>query len=63
VRVFADTLYWVALLTPGDRWHIPAVAAYERITGVELVTTDEVLIEVLTNDHHFTQEGFHILIQ
>lgn len=44
---FADTFYWVALLSPRDPSHAQ-VLAWSRNAGVtELVTTDEVLTEVL----------------
>src|SRR5215510_4253141 len=134
-QVFADTLYWVASITPGDSWHAPTLRAVAALGPVHLVTTEEVLVkfrsayagraaymrgkalqtvrailvnvsvtvrpqthesfmrgldfyanrsdkayslvdcismhtmrqmgltEVLTNDHHFTQEGFAILIK
>jgi predicted nucleic acid-binding protein len=134
-RVFADTLYWVAISFREDPWYAPANAARQRLGGVHLVTTADILTEflaalsgagafyrqqavrmvrriladetvtvlphsretfldgldlyelradkgysladcismnacraegiteVLTNDHHFTQEGFVVLIQ
>jgi predicted nucleic acid-binding protein len=134
-QVFADTLYWVASITPGDSWYVPTLQAVAALGPVDLVTTEEVLgeflsayagrgaylrqqalktvqailrnvhvtvlpqthesfmkgldfyasradkayslvdcismrtmremglTEVLTNDHHFTQEGFTILIK
>lgn len=45
--VFADTLYWVATVLPGDPWEKPARAALERLGDPHLVTTDEVLVEFL----------------
>ncbi len=46
--VFADTYYWIALLNPEDGAH-DAVVAYSRYRGAGLiVTTDEVLTELLT---------------
>ncbi len=44
--VFADTLYWIALFVPGDSWS--QIAAAVDLTGVTLVTTEEVLGEFLT---------------
>ena len=45
--LFADTFYWVALLNPRDASHI-RVTAFDRSLGTaRLVTTDEVLTEVL----------------
>ena len=44
--VFADTFFWIALTNPADRFHR---AAHELdLIGVLVVTTDEVLVELLT---------------
>jgi predicted nucleic acid-binding protein len=52
--LFADTFYWVALIFPRDAFHA-AVASFSRTLGrVRLVTTDEVLAEVLS---HFAALG------
>jgi hypothetical protein len=59
--LFADTFYWVALLNPRDAVHARVTSFDSSLGTARLVTTDEVLTEVLTNDHHFTQEGFTIL--
>ena len=47
-QVFADTLYWVASITPGDPWHAPTLRAVTTLGAVHLVTTEEVLVEVLS---------------
>ncbi len=47
-RVFADTLYWVAITHRKDQWHQAAVAASRALGECHLVTTDDVLSEVLT---------------
>ena len=39
-RVFADTVYWLALFVPGDEWSEAARSADLR--DVSLVTTEEV---------------------
>jgi predicted nucleic acid-binding protein len=44
--VYADTLYWIAIFLPGDPWAPAAKSA--DLTGVRLVTTEEVLAEFLT---------------
>ena len=46
--VFADTFYWVALINPGDSAHDEAVR-FDRSFArkIEVVTTEEVLVEVL----------------
>jgi len=46
-RVFADTLYWVAMTHRKDQWHQAAVKISRTLGGCQLVTTDEVLTEVL----------------
>jgi predicted nucleic acid-binding protein len=51
---FADTFYWIALIFPRDAFHA-AVSSFSRTLGsVRLVTTDEVLTEVLS---HFAGHG------
>ena len=46
--VFADTLYWVAIVLPNDPWKEPAERARKTVGDAHLVTTDEVLSEFLT---------------
>ena len=46
--VFADATYWIAILRSDDQWHRVALAARERLGAVTLVTTEDVLTEVLT---------------
>lgn len=46
-RIFADACYWIALLDPRDQLHGAASAAKSRIGSAGLITTDEVLTEVL----------------
>ena len=46
--VFADTLYWVAIVHPHDQWHDAAERARSLLGNVRLLTTDEVLAELLT---------------
>jgi len=46
--LFADTFYWIALLDPGDTFHARVLAFNGTLGSVRLVTTDEVLAEVLT---------------
>lgn len=47
--VFADTLYWVAIVRPGDPWAEAAKQARSTLGPVVIVTTDEVLTEFLTS--------------
>ena len=45
--VFADTLYWVAIVRPSDPWGGSAKGAKSSLGNVILLTTDEVLTEFL----------------
>jgi predicted nucleic acid-binding protein len=45
--VFADAFYWIALLDRGDDWHARVRAFASNLAGVQIVTTEEVLVEVL----------------
>src|SRR3990172_9857537 len=47
-KVFADTLYWVAVVKPNDPYGAPAREAREALGSCILVTTDEVLSELVT---------------
>jgi predicted nucleic acid-binding protein len=46
-RIFADTLYWVAITHRKDQWHQAALNISRTLAEYHLVTTDEVLTEVL----------------
>ena len=46
-RVFVDALYWIAITHRRDQWHQAAVIASRLLSNYQLVTTDEVLTEVL----------------
>jgi predicted nucleic acid-binding protein len=56
-RVFADAQYWVAILNDQDQSHPAARAATQALQGIPLVTTEEVLTEVLA---FFCEEGPHL---
>ncbi|NJM70790.1 MAG: type II toxin-antitoxin system VapC family toxin [Scytonema sp. RU_4_4] len=45
--VFADTFYWLALINPRDNWHGKAIEMTRTLEVVQIITTDEVLTEVL----------------
>src|SRR5260370_19801664 len=51
---FADTFYWIALIFPRDAFHVPVSSFSRTVQPVHLVTTDEVLTEVLS---HFAGLG------
>ena len=46
--VFADTLYWGAALRPRDQHRAAAIRARNALGEVRLVTTDEILGELLS---------------
>ena len=48
-RIFADTLYWVAITHRKDQWHQAALKVSRNLAGSHLVTSDEVLTEVLAS--------------
>ncbi len=52
--LFADTFYWIALIFPRDAFHAAVVSFSQTLGSVGLVTTDEVLAEVLS---HFAGLG------
>jgi uncharacterized protein len=56
--VFADTLYWIALFVPGDSWSEAATAT--DLSGVTLVTTEEVLGEFLTAVSSYGERTRHL---
>jgi uncharacterized protein len=47
-RIFADSLYWIALSHPRDQHHAAALRLSHPHQQAEIVTTDEVLSEFLT---------------
>jgi predicted nucleic acid-binding protein len=55
--VFADTLYWGAALHPHDQYRAQVIRAREALGDVRLVTTDEVLTELLDG---LAQRGTHL---
>jgi predicted nucleic acid-binding protein len=46
-RVFADTVFWIAILDPGDELHRSANLAIDAVAGAQLVTSEMVLVETL----------------
>jgi uncharacterized protein len=45
--LFADTFYWVAVMSPRDPFHARVMSWGRNLGALRLVTTDEVLTEVL----------------
>jgi len=48
-RIFADSLYWVALANKRDEWHEAVQKVSKTLGEFRIVTTDEVLTEFLTS--------------
>jgi predicted nucleic acid-binding protein len=48
-KVFADTLYWVAITRPNDQWHSVAARVKSALKNAMVVTTDEVLAEFMNS--------------
>lgn len=44
--VFADTLYWIALINSRDQWHQSVISINADLVETRLVTTDGVLTEL-----------------
>jgi hypothetical protein len=55
--VFADTLYWGAALHPHDQYRAQVIRVREALGEARLVTTDEVLTELLDG---LAQHGRHL---
>ena len=54
-RVFADSLYWIALSHQRDQWHTAALRVSQTLRNAQIITTDEVLSEFLTALRHAPQ--------
>jgi predicted nucleic acid-binding protein len=46
-KIFADTFFWVASINPKDDWYIRVNQTFDSIRPCMLITTDEVLTELL----------------
>jgi predicted nucleic acid-binding protein len=57
-RLFADTFYWIALLSRRDAWHAQVTAFSQVLTDADRVwTTDAIFVEVLAA---FSAGGAHL---
>lgn len=52
--LFADAFYWVALILPRDSQHARVMSFSRTLGTARMVTTDEVIVEVL---NHFSHHG------
>ncbi|MGH9946621.1 MAG: type II toxin-antitoxin system VapC family toxin [Pyrinomonadaceae bacterium] len=55
-KIYADSVYWIALINLRDQWRKRAMQVSSEIAGHSLLTTDEVLIETL---NYFAESGTH----
>ena len=46
-RIFADALHLIALINPRDQWHQKSIETEVATANLDVVTTEDVLIEVL----------------
>jgi hypothetical protein len=60
MSIFADTLYWIALINPKDVFHVKAKSYDQKEKSVSFVITDELLIELLT---YFSSYGSKIRLK
>ena len=56
-RIFADAHYWVAILNDQDQSHRAARSSSRTMQGTPIVTTEEVLFEVLA---FFSERGQYL---
>ncbi len=54
-RLFCDTLYFTALINPKDQWHKSAIKIEPLVETLDLVTTEEILVELLNFYSEFGQ--------
>ena len=57
---FVDTLYFVALFNPRDQWHERAIAASKLVAETKLITTEDVLVELL---NFFSEYGERLAVE
>lgn len=53
-KIFADSAYWIALINPKDQLRPRAIEVSRGLGDILIVTTDEVLTEVL---NYFAESG------
>lgn len=54
---FVDTLYFVALFNPRDQWHERAIAASTLVAETKLITTEDVLVELLNFSSEYGEKA------
>ena len=60
--IFADSFYWIALLSPKDTWHSRVIEWSQSYPDVSLVITDGIIDEIFARFAILptTQHGFII---
>ena len=48
-QIFADTSYWIALVSPRDQIHKKVIKITQQLSSVRLLTTEMVLVELLNS--------------
>jgi predicted nucleic acid-binding protein len=62
--VFADTLYWGAVLHPHDLYERRNDKGYSLVDCISMTTMRRHgILEILTNGRHFMQEGFRAVLR
>jgi predicted nucleic acid-binding protein len=56
-RIFADSSYWIALLSPDDDLHEKAVLLTHKFASASIFTSEMVLVEVLNS---FSNRGQYL---
>ena len=46
-EIFADSVYWIALINPADQWFRQAHSVSSKLAKSAIVTTNDVLTETL----------------
>lgn len=52
--IFADTFYWIALLSPRDTWHSRVIEWSQSNPHQSLIITDGIIDEIFA---HFSKQG------
>ena len=53
-KIFADSVYWIALINPNDQWRQRAITVSRELKHFSIITTDEILTETL---NYFAESG------
>ena len=53
-KIFADSVYWIALINPTDQWRQNAMTVSRELKDFSIITTDEILTETL---NYFAESG------